>query len=289
MHSSEHHVLPESDFYVYEPSALARDVYLYPLSTGHFIYSSGYRNSRRSFDSFELFYVESGSAEMTNHGKTFTANAGQFVLLDCYSPHSYYSADGWACYWLHFDGQIARAFYRQIQMRYDSFIYSIDQFSPAFQNLMNVYELFRLARPVDESRISGMITSILNTIIASAPDIQKDVPAHEAIAGCIAYISEHFRYPITLKDLSDQASISPYYFSRVFRRETGSTPHQYVVNTRLSAAKYLLRTTSQSIKDIAIATGWGSESSFCSSFLKNVGMQPSQYRTHGLYDGQTET
>ena len=64
MHSSEKHVTADSDFYIYEPSTLARDVYLYPLSTGHFRYTGGYRNQRRSFDSFELFYVEEGSVEL---------------------------------------------------------------------------------------------------------------------------------------------------------------------------------------------------------------------------------
>ena len=51
MHSSEKHVTPDSDYFIYEPSTLARDVYLYPLSAGHFRYTGGYRNQRRSFDS----------------------------------------------------------------------------------------------------------------------------------------------------------------------------------------------------------------------------------------------
>ena len=114
MHSSERHVTPDSDYYIYEPSTLAREVYLYPLSSGHFRYTGGYRNIRRSFDSFELFCVEEGSVELKNHSMTLTAHPGQLVLLDCYSPHSYYSKDGWTCYWLHFDGQVARAFYRRI-------------------------------------------------------------------------------------------------------------------------------------------------------------------------------
>ena len=64
MHSSERHVTPDSDYYIYEPSTLAREVYLYPLSSGHFRYTGGYRNIRRSFDSFELFCVEEGSVEL---------------------------------------------------------------------------------------------------------------------------------------------------------------------------------------------------------------------------------
>ena len=287
MHSSEKHVTPDSDYYVYEPSSLARDVYLYPLSSGHFRYTAGYRNQRRSFDSFELFYVEEGSVELKNHSRTLTAAAGQFVLLDCYSPHSYYSPDGWACYWLHFDGQVARAFYRRIMEACGSFLFDLDQYSPAFQHLMGIYEIFRRSRPVDEAGISSQITSILNAILSSAPQVQKEIPAREAVASSVAYINEHFRYPITLQELADHAAISPFYFTRVFRQETGVTPHQYIINTRLSNAKFLLRTTDSSVKDIAIQTGWGSESTFCSSFRKNTGSTPSEYRRSTLYKGDT--
>ena len=287
MHSSERHVTPESDYYIYEPSTLARDVYLYPLSSGHFRYTAGYRNQRRSFDSFELFYVEEGSVELKNHSRTLTASAGQFVLLDCYSPHSYYSSEGWACYWLHFDGHVARAFYRRIAEAWDSFVFDLDQYSPAFQHLMGIYEIFRHSRPVDEAGISSQITSILNAILSCAPQVQKEVPAREAIASAVAYINERFRYPISLQDLSDHAAISPFYFTRVFRRETGVTPHQYIINTRLSNAKFLLRTTDSSVKDIAIQTGWGSESTFCSAFRKYTGTTPSTYRKSTLYEDET--
>ena len=287
MHSSEKHVTTDSDYYIYEPSTLARDVYLYPLSTGHFRYTGGYRNQRRSFDSFELFYIEEGSVELKNRSRTHTASAGQFVLLDCYSPHSYYSKDGWACYWIHFDGQVARAFYRRIIEAWDRFVFDLDQYSPAYMHLMNTYELFRRSRPVDESGISSNITSILNAILSRAPGIRESIPAREGVSSAVAYINERFRYPISLQDLADHAAISPYYFTRVFRQEIGVTPHQYIINARLSNAKFLLRTTEDSIKDIAIQTGWGSESTFCSAFRKNAGITPTMYRKHKLYDEES--
>ena len=283
MHSSERHVTSDSDYYIYEPSTLARDVYLYPLSTGHFRYTGGYRNQRRSFDSFELLYVEEGSVELKNRSRTLTASAGQFVLLDCYSPHSYYSKDGWACYWLHFDGQVARSFYRRIIEVWNSFLFDLDQYSPAYQHLMNIYELFRRSRPVDEAGISSNITSILNSILSGAHGIREGLPVREAVASAVAFINERFRYPVSLQDLADHAAISPYYFTRVFRQETGVTPHQYLINTRLSNARFLLRTTEDTVKDIAIQTGWGSESTFCTAFRKYAGMTPTEYRLSKLY------
>ena len=282
MHSSERNVTPESEHFVYEPSTLARDVYLFPLSVGHFVYTGGYRNQRRSFDSFELFYIENGTVELSNPGKTVTASAGQLVIMDCYSPHSYYSRDGWACYWLHFDGKVARAFYNRITEAWGTFIFEMADHALAHQKLVNIYELFRLSRPVDEAGISINITMILDSILAAAPKIQNDIPVREAVAMSVAYINERFMHPISLTDLAEYVSVSPFYFTRIFRKETGYTPHQYIINTRLANAKFLLRTTEHSVKEVAILTGWGSESTFCSAFRKQAGMTPSEYRRGSL-------
>jgi AraC-like DNA-binding protein len=127
------------------------------------------------------------------------------------------------------------------------------------------------------------ITSILNSILSSAHGIREGLPVREAVASAVAFINERFRYPVSLQDLADHAAISPYYFTRVFRQETGVTPHQYLVNTRLSNARFLLRTTEGTVKDIAIQTGWGSESTFCTAFRKYTGMTPTEYRLSRLY------
>ena len=103
MRSQEAKVLPESDYYVYAPSALAARLYLYPASVGYFYYDAGYRIRRNRFDSFLIMYIAKGSCSVSIPGKSFTARAGQFVLLDCYQPHSYGSAEPWDALWLHFD------------------------------------------------------------------------------------------------------------------------------------------------------------------------------------------
>nr|WP_246367099.1 helix-turn-helix transcriptional regulator [Paraliobacillus salinarum] len=65
---------------------------------------------------------------------------------------------------------------------------------------------------------------------------------------------------------------------RTFTKETGVTPYQYVMNTRIAAARFLLKASDASIKDIAFSTGFQSESSFCTCFKKIEQLTPSQYR-----------
>ncbi|MEL6325211.1 MAG: helix-turn-helix transcriptional regulator, partial [Pseudomonadota bacterium] len=58
----------------------------------------------------------------------------------------------------------------------------------------------------------------------------------------------------------------------------GITPYQYVMRERLEEAKRLLRDTEWSLVDIAVATGFSSQSHFATTFKKSVKLTPLQYR-----------
>ncbi|WP_425501862.1 helix-turn-helix domain-containing protein [Paraliobacillus salinarum] len=81
-----------------------------------------------------------------------------------------------------------------------------------------------------------------------------------------------------METLAKKANSSTYHFIRTFTKETGVTPYQYVMNTRIAAARFLLKASDASIKDIAFSTGFQSESSFCTCFKKIEQLTPSQYR-----------
>ena len=114
MTSYETHILPNSDYYIYTPSAVAKKLYFYPICTGSFRYESGYRLTRDSYDSFLLIYILKGTCFVTAGGQTVQAAANQLVFLDCYTPHAYGTDSGFEALWLHFDGPMARTFYETI-------------------------------------------------------------------------------------------------------------------------------------------------------------------------------
>ena len=61
MKSCEALITPDSDYYLYSPSAGALEMFFYPICSGHFTYLPGYRLERSSYDSFLLMYVTDGS------------------------------------------------------------------------------------------------------------------------------------------------------------------------------------------------------------------------------------
>lgn len=89
--------------------------------------------------------------------------------------------------------------------------------------------------------------------------------------------------PLTLEQLAASVSLSPFYFARLFKQETGfPPPHEYIVRARVDKAKYLLISTSLPLKEIACRCGFGNECSFSTLFKKMSGCTPRGYRMRGM-------
>lgn len=277
MRSKELKVSQLSDYYVYAPSALAKKIYLYPLSTGFFIYEPDYFISRKSFDSFLIMYISKGFCDIETPTFKGTAKAGQFIFIDCHQPHCYGNSDSWEASWLHFDGVLAKDYYREITTHY-GYILSPNNPNVLCHSMNKICDCFRNSTPIIESSISEYITNILNGFLVPAATNKNSFLYNNIIADSISYINEHFHETISLESLSEKANLSPFHFTRVFAKETGFTPHHYIISTRISAAKFMLRSSETSIKDIAFNTGFNSESNFCSTFKKWEKITPSQYR-----------
>lgn len=207
------------------------------------------------------------------------AHAGDFLLLDCYAPHAYSTDSGCETLWLHFDGRQARGYYDLIRARLGN-VFTIQDAAPALHAIESVYRTFHDGRVIREALLSQKITEILTQLLLS-----DTARANDSIADVTSYINEHFAENLTIKGLADLALLSPYHFIRQFKAQVGFTPHEYLVNTRMNTAKYLLKNTAMSTKDICFGCGFSSESVFCNAFKKHTSMTPSAYRSNeGLLD-----
>lgn len=96
------------------------------------------------------------------------------------------------------------------------------------------------------------------------------------------YIRNNFAKDISLDDVSRKLNISPYYFSKIFKEETGENFIEYVTNIRIDTAKELLMDKTYSMKEICSMCGYSDPNYFSRTFKKNVGVTPTEYR-----DGKT--
>lgn len=91
-------------------------------------------------------------------------------------------------------------------------------------------------------------------------------------------IAEHITAEISREELARQVYMSPDYLSRLFKKETGLSLSEYMIQKRISLAKQLLETTDLSIVEISQRTGFSYSSYFVRIFKKKAGVTPQQYR-----------
>lgn len=83
---------------------------------------------------------------------------------------------------------------------------------------------------------------------------------------------------VALADLAGAAGVSPFHFSRVFRRATGSAPYAFLIERRVERAKALLGDTALPLGEVAGACGFGSHSRFSTVFKRATGVSPGRWR-----------
>ena len=94
----------------------------------------------------------------------------------------------------------------------------------------------------------------------------------------IIYINDRITKDFTLKEIADIAGVNRNYYCRIFKKYTGKTVRNYINNRRVEIAKERLRSTNDTVIDIAIACGFNSITNFNKVFKRLAGMTPSEYR-----------
>jgi two-component system, response regulator YesN len=100
------------------------------------------------------------------------------------------------------------------------------------------------------------------------------------------YISGNYCSDITLEDVSREVSISPNYFSKLFKDETGSNFIDYLTMLRIDKAKKLLADSKYANKEICYQIGYSDPNYFSRIFKKIVGVTPTEYRSNFMGSNQ---
>jgi AraC family transcriptional regulator len=95
----------------------------------------------------------------------------------------------------------------------------------------------------------------------------------------LAYIRDHLGDELSVSVLAEQAAVSVAHFRRLFQEAMGTSPHRYVLATRLEQARKLLAVTRLPIAQIADECGFSSQSHFTASFRIAHACTPAQYRS----------
>jgi AraC family transcriptional regulator len=132
---------------------------------------------------------------------------------------------------------------------------------------------------VTEALATQLVVHLVRSNATPAPVTSARPPVTAArMARAIEFIHEHLDEPFTVADVARVMDLSPFHFSRAFKRAVGEAPHQYVLNQRLEQAHRLIAGSDLSIADVAIQTGFYDQSHFGFHFKRHFGVTPGTLR-----------
>lgn len=100
----------------------------------------------------------------------------------------------------------------------------------------------------------------------------------EIISPALSKIFKDYNEKITVEELAKLCNVSKYYFCRLFKEETGLSVIQYIISYRISIAETMLKTTDNSVENVAYLCGFDDVSYFYRTYKKLKGVSPMKAR-----------
>lgn len=142
---------------------------------------------------------------------------------------------------------------------------------------------------VDKKYSDILLSTVLKSVIIS---MVREINFNEEYCGnrnmtltrnIIQYIQNNYDKEISYDSLGKEFYMNPVYINRVFKKNSGVSLKTFLINYRINMAMELLRTTSISVKEIAISVGFTDVPHFIKTFKKNTGFSPGKYRNLAEY------
>ncbi|MEQ7051276.1 helix-turn-helix domain-containing protein [Paenibacillus alvei] len=156
--------------------------------------------------------------------------------------------------------------------------------------LTEMLEEYRGAKRFYELVLKANLLKLLSVIIREYSKL-ADKPSEEdervekyreLMKAVMDYIHEHFAEELRLERLCRQFNISKTYFCYLFKRFTGKTFNDYLIDLRVSKAAHWLVATDKSVTEICFGTGFNDLAYFSRMFKRHTGMSPSKYKKQAL-------
>jgi len=157
---------------------------------------------------------------------------------------------------------------------------TVEQFLTAIAvRLKRQEEISRQRRPQIAARTPEQIPQIPQETQPSS--IFPDCPQ---LAAVFRFIEIHYRRPINLGDVAQEAGYSPAYLTSLVQEHTGRTVKRWIIERRMAQARILLMETAQTVRQIAESLGYADAGYFTRQFRQFHGVSPQAWRQDSVAD-----
>ncbi len=234
-----------------------------------------YRISRPASPCLCVEYVTKGTGSVFADKKEYHPSAGDIYLLPPGKDHLYFSdaQDPWTKVWFNAEGPLING----LLLAYNPSNTVLFKNCGGYHYFEKIHSIGRspsLSPPEKHSAAAVAVHELLQFLysLAHKTNISKEAETMKN------YIDSHVADSISLKDLAELVYLSQSQVIRIFRRDFGKTPYDYIIHLKIENAKNLLQNTNLPVKEIALGLNFCDEHYFSYVFRQKTGRTPSAYR-----------
>ncbi len=226
----------------------------------------------------ELFYIVGGDGQFRIEDKLYSVKADQMVIVNPNVIHTEvsYNAHPLEYIVLGIDG-LELAMSGQQENRYRILDYRGG--GDILTCLRHILQETQTAQPgyetICQAYMEILILRLMRSIRFTATASRTANSPCDAVR---QYIDAHYKEPLTLELLAEEAHINKFYLAHIFKQEYGMAPIRYMISRRIEESRYLLQETNMSMSQIAQILGFSSANYFSQSFRNSEGISPMEYR-----------
>ena len=149
--------------------------------------------------------------------------------------------------------------------------------------LLLLSEMDLQPHPAQTLIVDAVSTALAAHMLRRYNAFEVNEPRHESSLGrkeldqLTAYVEDNLDRSISLAELAAVVNVSRFYFSRLFKRSTGSSAISFVEQRRVRQAQALIAETDLPLAQVALATGFADQSHFTRRFRRHVGCTPAVF------------
>lgn len=205
--------------------------------------------------------------------RRFSVCAGDLYVIPAGAPHSFHGtsseqANGWG-----FDlGAFELPETRKAVIRLD------EQRAADLQSWLNRIVIEQRNRDACSRALCESLTRALHIECARAVGVARCDNQSRVVSAALNMIKSEYTQPLRPKDIADRIGVSAAHLSHELQRRTGRSPSEWIMHTRVEAAKSLLLTTRHAIAAVAESVGYADVSQLNRTFRQLTGTSPAAWR-----------
>lgn len=253
---------------------------LYPIQYGSHMCDKGHSFGPWVRSNYLIHYVYKGRGVFRNEYGEFNVKEGEMFLIRP-DELTYYRADTknpWQYAWIEFNGSLVRGLLKKMGFKEDTPVICDNENGTGGKHIIELAKCGDLPFEAIMQKLWKFFF-VMSVCDCNADDVQMN----EYITKAESYIKINIHNKVSVTDVAAYVGIDRSHLSRLFKRDMGMSPLQYIISLKMKTAANYLKNTKITISEAAQSVGYSDIRIFSKAFKRQFGLSPSAWRKREIY------